>query len=320
MPTDYGKLRDERLAKLDATRRAPYENLRPPLRSLGVEGMRARGEAVQGKPVEDPSVPFKDVFIEGPNGPVPTRIYVPQGAGPKGIYIHIHAGGYIMLGGLDTMVNANTQLAKATGCIIVAPDFRLPPEHPFPIGLNDCWAVLKWVGENAAAIGGDPNHIGIGGGCTGGSFAAVLCLMARDAGAPKVAAQYLAATVFDCRCDYKSQFENGSGYTLSYDDGQFVIEVYLKDMENRWDWRASPILVPSVAGVAPAYIYAGEWDILRDESRAYADRLKDAGVDVTFVCMPEESHAVGPGNAAKVRDAMINFLKSRLDPKAPHAS
>jgi acetyl esterase len=174
--------------------------------------------------------------------------------------------------------------------------------------------VVKWVGENARQIGGDPDYIGVGGGCTGGSFAAVLALMARDAGAPKIAAQYLAATVFDCRADYRSQYENGAGYTLSRDDGCFVIDVYLKDPENRWDWRASPILAPSVRGVAPAYIYVGEWDILRDESRAYADRLRDAGVEVTLVVMQQESHAVGPGNAARVKEEMQAFLRSRLTP------
>ena len=314
MAIDYDELRRQRLATLTPERRAPYESMRAPLRSLGVAGMRARGQAIQGAPKKDPSVDHYDVMIDGPRGAVPTRVFTPAGPEPKGIYIHLHAGGYIMLGGLDTMVNANTELAKATGCIIVAPDFRLPPEHPFPTGLEDCWAVVKWVGDNCQQLGGHPDHIGIGGGCTGGSFAAVMALMARDAGAPKLAAQYLAATVFDCRCDYKSHFENGSGYTLSHDDDRYVIEVYLKNMENRWDWRASPILAPSVKSVAPAYIYVGEWDVLRDEGEAYASRLRDAGVDVTFVCMPQESHAVGPGSAAKVRKSMYEFLRSSLSP------
>ncbi|MBL6938235.1 MAG: alpha/beta hydrolase [Alphaproteobacteria bacterium] len=290
--------------------------MRPPLRELGVEGMRARGKAIMGAPAPDPDVTYRDIEIKGPNGPVPTRIFTPKGSSPKGIYIHVHAGGYIMFGGLDTMTNSNIRIAKETGCVVVAPDFRLPPEHPFPAAVEDCWATVSWVGGHAKEIGGDPGHIGIGGGCTGGNIAAVMALMARDARAPKLAAQYLSATVFDCRCDYASFEENGNGYNLSADDDRYVIEVYLKYMENRWDWRASPILAPSVKDVAPAYIYVGEWDVLRDESKAYANRLRDAGVPVTLVVQPEESHAPGPGSAAAVSAAMTAFLRDHLTPKA----
>lgn len=312
MSKDYDRLREERMASLDAIRHAQYENMRPPLRTMGIEAMRKRGASLQGPPRPDPDVPYFDVDIPGPNGSVPTRIYKPKGEGVRGIYIHIHAGGYIMLGGLDTLINQNTMIARETGCIVVAPDFRLPPEHTFPAGLNDCWAVTQWVGNNARDIGGDPERIGIGGACTGGNFAAVLALMARDAGAPRISAQYLAATVFDCRCDYRSHVENGRGYTLSHDDDAYVIEVYLKDMEHRWDWRASPILAPSVRDVAPAYIYVGEWDVLRDESRAYADRLRDAGVDVTLRVFAQESHQVSPVTIPIMRSEMFAFLKSHL--------
>jgi acetyl esterase len=136
--------------------------------------------------------------------------------------------------------------------------------------------------------------------------------MARDAGVPKIAAQYLAATVFDCRCDYKSHVENGSGYTLSHDDDAYVIEVYLKDTEHRWDWRASPILAPSLRAVAPAYIYVGEWDVLRDESKAYADRLRDAGVDVTLRIFQQESHQVSVVTTPIMRNEMYEFLRRHL--------
>lgn len=317
MAENYEELRLARIASLDPVRRAQYENRRPPLRQMSVADMRSRNASLQGPPTPDPNVPYYDVSIPGPNGPVPTRIYNPKGgAEPKGIYIHIHAGGYIMLGGLDTLINQNTSIARETGCIVVAPDFRLPPEHTFPAGLNDCWAVAEWVGSNAGQIGGDPDRIGIGGACTGGSFAAALALMARDAGAPKIAAQYLAATVFDCRCDYKSHFENGHGYTLSHDDDAYVIEVYLKDMEHRWDWRASPILAPSVRCVAPAYIYVGEWDVLRDESKAYADRLRDAGVDVTLRIFPQESHQVSAVTTPIMRSEMYEFLRRHLSPSS----
>ena len=315
MATDYKALREARMASLTPEARAVYERKRPPLRELGVEGMRARGRAMGGVPKPDPAVPFHDVQIPGPNGPVPTRIYVPEGPEPKGVYVHVHAGGYIMMGGLDTTLNQNTQIAKDTGCIVVAPDFRLPPEHRYPAAVDDCFATLKWTAANAARLGGDPNFIGIGGGCTGGNIAAVVALMARDADGPKLACQYLAATVFDCRTEYKSFIENADGYTLSADDDRYVIEVYLGDMDKRFDWRASPILAPSVRGVAPAYIWVGEWDVLRDEGIAYANRLRDADVPVTLVVQPKESHGAGPASAPEVRARMVEFLRTRLTPR-----
>lgn len=312
---DYKKLREERLAALSPKARAVYETPRPPLRQMGVEGMRARGKAIGGAPTPDPDVPFRDVEIPGPNGPIPTRIFTPKGAEPKGIYLHVHAGGYIMFGGLDTMTNQNIRIAKDSGCIVVAPDFRLPPEHLFPAAVEDCFATLEWTQANAKALGGDPNYIGVGGGCTGGNIAAVIALMARDKGGPKLACQYLAATVFDCRTDYLSFEENGEGYTLSADDDRYVIEVYLGDMEKRWDWRASPILAPTVKDVAPALIWVGEWDVLRDESIAYANRLRDAGVPVTLTINPKEAHGAGPDSAEAVRREQTEFLQAHLTPR-----
>lgn len=310
---DYETLRQARFAGLkNPVLREFFTPKRPPLRELGVEAMRARSAAMASEPKRDPAVTYEDVEIAGPHGLIPTRIYTPQQAGPRpfGIYLHIHAGGYVMLGGLDTMMNQNTSIAMDTGCVVVAPDFRLPPEHPFPTPLEDCFAVFQWTAANAERLGGRATGICVGGGCTGANLAAAVTIMARDSGGPQLGAQYLWAPVFDLRCEYRSHYENsGPGYTLSRDDCLFVYEQYLGDWERRFDPRASVILTQTVKGLPPTFIRVGEWDVLRDESIAYANRLRDAAVDVTLVVQREESHGPTPVTAPLARREMTAFLQ-----------
>lgn len=311
----YEELRQKRMDALSAEQRSYFElTRRPSLRELGVEAMREKGRQIGGVPTSDPSVSCHDEVIDGPHGAIPVRIFQPSSGtdGPRGIYLHIHAGGFVMMGGLDTMTNANIAIAKSSGCIVVAPDFRLPPEHRYPVPLDDCMASFKWTAENAARLGGRSDRICIGGGCTGGNLATVVALMARDEGGPIPAAQYLYATVFDMRSDYRSHWENDSGYTLSHDDCMYVYEQYLEDPDSRWDWRVSPILAPSLKGLPPTLIRVGEWDVLRDESRAYADRLRDAGVDVTYHEVRQESHGIAPYHMVEAQAEMNDFLARHL--------
>jgi len=310
---DYAKLREERFSKLSGEVLEYFTgdmSQRPSCRELGVDGMRELLVGFYGGNKPDPHVDYEDVEIPGPAGLIPTRIYRPKGLGsdPLPIYLHTHGGGYVAGGGLDTAIPANSTIALRSECIVVAPDYRLPPEHPFPQGLDDCYAALEWTIENAEDIGGRPHGICVGGGCTGGNIAAVVALMARDAGLP-LGAQDLYCTLFDARSDYESHYENGEGYTLSHDDCVWVVEQYLQDVDLRFDWRASPILVPSVKGVAPALIRDGEWDVLRDESIAYANRLRDAGVEFQLNIVPECSHTETPATDASRYQELKEFMQ-----------
>lgn len=318
---DYEKLRQERFAALPPVLKEFFGQTRPTLREMGVAGMRQFGAAYLAASGLEPGVSFEDVTIEGPNGPIQTRVYTPEAPeeGPRGIYLHTHGGGYVMFGGLGAMDAENSRIAKASGCVVVAPDFRLPPEHPFPQPLDDCYAAFQWTATNAERLGGRSDGICVGGGCTGGNIAAAVTLMAQYSDGPKLGAQYLISTVFDSRYEYESHYENDKGYALSHDDCVFVTEQYLQDMDLRFDWRASPILAPTVKDLPPTYIRVGEWDVLRDESIAYANRLKDAGVDVTLVVAPQESHVPTPLTADKVLEEMAVFLRRTVGPGARRA-
>ncbi len=274
--------REANLAQCTRQGRKRYEDsLRNPraLRQLGPRLLRPYADA----PFDSAGGPdvrsVERIAIPGPAGPIPAALIVPEADGPFAIYINLHAGGFIGRSGLGDLTEAKTR-ASELNCVVVHPDFRVAPEHKYPATIDDCWSVTQWVFENAEAIGGDANRVGIGGGCTGGNFSAVMAIMCRDAGLP-LAVQYLYFTIIDLRCDYASHFEFQNGYLLTRDSNLYVIEEYLEFAEQRFEWQASPILAPSLRGVASARIVNGEFEILRDEMTAYANRLRDAGVEVS---------------------------------------
>ncbi|WP_241695947.1 alpha/beta hydrolase [Solimonas terrae] len=320
MNEKYEKLREARLAKVNQDYRGMIEAI-PPLRTLGITGMRAAFEGLGASREVTPGVSQRDVEIPGPHGPVPTRIYTPDGyTGPKlGVYVHTHAGGFVSGGGLDTWNWMNTMLAARVPCIVVAPDFRLPPEHRFPTGLDDCWAVVNWVAAQGEAHGWDAGRIAVGGGCTGGNFAAVLSLMARDAGRPKISLQILESWLADAHGTAPSHEEFADGYGLRHEDNEFVVGNYIAREADRDDWRVSPLQVTSVANVAPALITVGEWDILRDEDIQYGERLKAAGVPVDVHVIPETGHFPNPDHAEHVHELHIKGLTAAIGPKGTYS-
>jgi acetyl esterase len=313
MAHDYEELRAERLAQIGEDYRRQLEEW-PDRCALGVAGLRAGMAELSAAPPAD-GVTVRDLRIPGPAGHVPTRVYTPEGVeGPLGVTVHLHFGGFVAGGGLDFLDGANSRMALEAGCAVVAPDFRLPPEHPFPAGLEDCWAVVRWVAGHAAEQGWDAGRVAVGGGCSGGNLAAVIALMARDAEGPELSLQFLQSFVADARCDTASQREFADGYGLRHSDNRFVLSQYLVDEEQRYDWRVSPVLAPSVRGVAPALVTVGEWDILRDEDVQYAQRLRDAGVAVTLRIAPREGHLPNPDNAPESLDLLHRTLRETVGP------
>lgn len=295
---DYFQLQRERFDAIDDPAiRASFDFFadKPSLADMGVAGMRTLLPVPKPEDLTDPDVDQEDVVVDGPHGAIPMRIFRPKGLGEgaQTIYYHTHGGGFVMLGGLDATTPYNIAFAKRNGCVVVGVDFRLPPEHPFPIPLEDCLAGFEWTVANAERLGGRADQIAIGGGCTGANLATSTAILARDAGGPMPAAQVLFAPVFDLRCVNRSHIENGvPGYSLSAADHLFVCRQYAQNWDqDRFDPRASPTLTPSLRGMPPTLIQVGEWDVLRDEAIQYADRLRDAGCDVTLVVQPQQGHA-----------------------------
>jgi acetyl esterase len=230
-----------------------------------------------------------DREIPGPGGDIPIRIYTPQGEGPFGILVYYHGGGWV-IGGLDTHDHLCRALCRGAGCLVVSVDYRLAPEHPFPAAVEDAWTALQWVAEHAAALGGDPRRVAVGGDSAGGNLAAVVSLLARDAGTPELALQLLIYPATDMRMGHPSIDENAEGWVLTRDHMHWFRAHYLSAQPDPThfrlltDFRLSPLLAHSHSGLASAWIATAELDPLRDEGMAYAEALRASGVPVDATC------------------------------------
>jgi acetyl esterase len=254
-------------------------------RPLEADTMRQAYSAMAALLPPGPDVGTTDRAVPGPGGDIPVRVYTPTGAGPFGVLIYLHGGGWT-IGGLDTHDHPCRTLCADAGVVVVSVDYRLAPEHPFPAALDDAWAVLEWVAADAAELGADPARIAVGGDSGGGNLAAVLALLARDRGGPELRFQLLVYPAVDLRPDAVDRFpsltENGEGYVLTYAAMQFFMGNYRPDPSQADDWRLSPLLAPDHGGLPAALIITAEFDPLRDEGRTYAEALEAAGTPVTL--------------------------------------
>lgn len=277
--TDYEMLRVRRLAEVDEELR--HVNLPFDRRDHGVS--------------RDPNILAEGIVahnfeIPGPAGPMGMRIFMPERpAGPVGVYVHTHGGGWAGLKGLDGFDTENSGYARDWGCAVVHPDFRVSWDAKFPAAVDDCFAAYRYVVDHADELGIDATRIGIGGGCTGANIATVVALMARDAAIQKPAIQWLWSGAFDTR-NVNQSFDEFANYSLPAELTEAATRLYLSCREDAYDWRASPILAETLRGASPALVWTGGWEIIRDDSRQYVNRMRDAGVDVTYIEGPRQPH------------------------------
>jgi acetyl esterase len=213
-------------------------------------------------------------------GTVPVRLYRP-GDGTLPAFVFFHGGGWVV-GDLETHDVACRQIAEQAQVVVIAVDYRLAPEHPFPAAIDDAWSATNWIAAHAAELGIDGSRIAVGGDSAGGGLATVVALMARDSRTLRLSSQVLIYPVLDLRADSASYAEYANGYFLTRAAMQWYIAQYAPLPEAIHDWRASPLLAPWVHGVAPALIIAAELDPLVEEGAAYARRLQGARVPVEY--------------------------------------
>ncbi|GLX94513.1 alpha/beta hydrolase [Herbidospora sp. NBRC 101105] len=218
------------------------------------------------------------------------RVYRPAGAGdePLPCLYWIHGGGMII--GLPEMDDSRiSRFVEALGCMAVSVDYRLAPEHPYPIPLDDCYRGLLWTAENAAALGVDPDRLAIGGNSAGAGLAAGLALLARDRGGPRLRFQLLLCPMLDDRDDTASaaQFEEAVSWPRG--NNRFAWKAYLGDLTDVPVY-AAPARATDLSGLPPAYVDVGDLEVFRDEDALYALRLAAAGVPVEFHLWPGAFH------------------------------
>jgi len=265
----------------------------PPTHTLAPADARALYRERRGftQPPAPEVAECRELQADGPHGPIPLRLYRPPGskAGttlPALVYFH---GGGWTIGDLDTHDVLCRQLANGAGCAVVSVDYRLGPEHRFPAAVDDAFAATQWVCAHAGELGLAAARIAVGGDSAGGNLAAVVALLARDAGAPGLAYQLLIYPATDMRAGAPSHSSNGQGYLLTSDTVRYFRGHYIADAAHL-DWRASPLLHENLRELPPALVLTAGHDPLLDEGLAYAQRLSAAGNRCAYVCFERQIH------------------------------
>ena len=216
--------------------------------------------------------------------------------------IYYHGGGFV-IGNLDTHDSTCRRLANRSRCQVIAIDYRLSPEHPFPAPIDDGVAAFRHIRDNAEKFGADPARLAVGGDSAGGAIAAVVCQTCRDAGEAGPAFQMLIYPATDSSRESASRKSFAEGYFLSKALMDWFWDAYVPEGTDLADLRLSPLLAKDFKGLPPAFVLTAGFDPLRDEGRAYADRLIDAGVKTTYVNYPGTIHGFF---------SMTRFLKQGL--------
>ena len=232
------------------------------------------------------------MLVPGPAGPLPVRAYRPAGTNKGDVLpalVFYHGGGWV-IGDLDTHDVVCRQLSNGSGCAVFSVEYRLAPEARFPAAVDDCVAATRYVTSHAKELGVDPKRIAVGGDSAGGNLAAVVCIDARDSKQPMPCFQLLIYPATDQRAGYASHERNAEGYLLTRKVMDYFRGHYLPAEADWLDWRASPLLAASLAGLPPAYVLTAGYDPLVDEGHAYAERLSSVGVRTNYREYPDMVH------------------------------
>jgi acetyl esterase len=242
-----------------------------------------------------PSIPLErveDTELPRPAGAIPARFFVPRCPGSESppLLVYYHGGGWV-IGDLDTHDDPCRFLAARAGVAVLAIDYRLAPEHPFPAAVEDAEAGYRWARDNAEQLGVDPARIAVGGDSAGANLAAAVCLMARDKDLPPPAIQLLIYPVTDCAGEAPSRRTFAEGFLLTSGDMDWFERRYLPPGVNREDPRVSVLRAADLGNLPPAYVATAGFDPLRDEGEAFAERLREAGNRVVLRRHPGLVHS-----------------------------
>lgn len=256
-------------------------------RDLSPDDMRARFERLMGlmAPRHVPIGRVENDELPGPEGSLPVRIYTPLNGGgtrlPGLIYFH---GGGCVFGSLDTHDALCRMLANASSCRLVSVAYRLAPEHPFPAAPADAYAVVSWIVAHAPKYGIDGRCIAVGGDSAGGGLAAGAALRIAHESGPRISLVLLLSPALDLFGDWPSRRAFARGYFLDQVMLDWTLRHYCPKLDDPSDFRLSPLRANDLSLHPPTLLHTAEFDPLRDEGHAYAERLKSAGVEVSYTC------------------------------------
>ena len=296
---------DEQAAASGAPSGMPDEALVRARRALLVRALESRG-SIPGLPND---VDTRDVSIAGK---LTGRLYTPShGAGPRPVLVYMHGGGWVA-GSVATHDPFCRLLSEAAGVIVLSVEYRLAPEHPHPAGLEDTLAAVQWAADSAGQWGGDASRLALGGDSAGAHMAAVAAnRLCATAGSPSLRALLLLYPATDHPSgNHASYTENSTGYGLEANLMRWFWQQYAPGVSAD-DPEVSPLRLHSVPPLPPALVATAEYDVLRDEGIAYAEKLGAAGGAVTHLHAPDMHHnfPAHPGTVARFRQSKATLTQ-----------
>lgn len=266
---------------VEATANPPF------LFDLGPEEGRLAVDKTQADEVHNPDADVEDISIAGgPSGQVSIRILRPKSSirEPLPVILYIHGAGWVF-GNTHTHDRLIRELTVGSGAAVVFPNYSLSPEAKYPTAIEEIYAVLLWIAEHGKEYGLDSDRLAVAGDSVGGNMTAAITLMVKERSGPPIGQQLLFYPVTDASFDTESYRQFSEGYFLRRDGMQWFWDQYIGESEQRNEITASPLraTVEQLRGLPPALIITAEADVLRDEGEAYANKLREAGVDVTAI-------------------------------------
>ena len=288
----------------------------PPVHTMTPEEARASYRSRRAFTQPDAPEVFKveDKLVSANGVSVAVRVYHPHAAPSHSTLpglVYLHGGGWT-IGDLDTHDVLCRSLCLQAGIVVVAVDYRMGPEHKFPAAYDDSVAAFNWTVAHAASLGIDASRIAIGGDSAGGNLAAAACLGLRGQSV-QPAFQLLIYPATIMWQDTPSYHANGKGYMLTKESIAYYTENYLRNREDAKDWRASPQLADSHAGLPPAFVMTAGFDPLRDEGLMYANALTKAGVSSQYICFERQIHGfITMGRVMQEANTAVSLCASAL--------